>query len=77
VAPGPWLAGAGEVAEAEGLVEGLAGAVADPDPDGADVLGADVLGGVAGVGASWVQAAMTTRSLTGSALPPTPLRSTK
>jgi hypothetical protein len=30
-----------------------------------------------GLGASRVQAAMTTRSLAGSALPPTPLRSTK
>jgi len=66
------VAGADESGEAEGVVEGLAGAVADPDPE--DV---DVLGGAAGVGASWVQAAMITRSLTGSALPPTPLRSTK
>ena len=28
-------------------------------------------------GANWAHAAMTTRSLAGSALPPTPLRSTK
>jgi len=44
---------------------------------GADPDGADVLGWVGGPGASCVQAAMITRSLAGSALPPTPLRSTK
>jgi hypothetical protein len=38
---------------------------------------ADGLAGAGELGASWVQAAMTTRSLAGSALPPTPLRSTK
>jgi hypothetical protein len=37
----------------------------------------DVLAGTGELGASCVHAAMTTRSLAGSALPPTPLRSTK
>jgi hypothetical protein len=53
---------------------------ADPDaadPDAADPDAADALGWVGEVVASWVQAAMITRSLAGSALPPTPLRSTK
>ncbi len=53
---------------------------ADPgeaDPSEADPDEADVLGWVGGLGVSCVQAAMTTRSLAGSALPPTPLRSTK
>ena len=46
---------------------------ADDDPDG----GADVLGWAGKRGASCRQAAMTTRLPAGSALPPTPLRSTK
>jgi len=53
---------------------------ADPgvaDPGVAGPAGADVLGWVGGLGASCLQAAMITRSLAGSALPPTPLRSTK
>src|SRR5580658_197284 len=41
------------------------------------VGGGDVLAGTGELGASCVHAAMTTRSLAGSALPPTPLRSTK
>jgi hypothetical protein len=56
-----------------GVVDGLPLGVAPGLPLG-------VAGGLAetGVlGASCVQAAMTTRSLAGSALPPTPLRSTK
>ena len=44
---------------------------------GADPAEADALGWVSEPGASWVQAAMITRPLAGSALPPTPLRSTK
>ena len=53
---------------------------ADPDeadPDEADPDVADALGWVGEIVASWVQAAMITRLLAGSALPPTPLRSTK
>ena len=56
---------------------------ADPeaDPDAADPEAdpdvADALGWVGELVASWVQAAMITRSLAGSALPPSPLRSTK
>jgi len=42
-------------------------------PDG----GAEVPGGTGELGASCEQAAMTTRLPAGSALPPTPLRSTK
>jgi len=45
---------------------------AGTDPDGADALG-----WVGELGTSCVQAAMITRPLAGSALPPTPLRSTK
>jgi len=48
---------------------------ADPDATGPDA--AEELGWVGELAASWVQAAMITRSLAGSALPPTPLRSTK
>jgi hypothetical protein len=69
-------------------VEGGGDDVTPPAPDGgADVAGvaggADVAGevagaaGVAGAGASCWQAVMITRLLAGSALPPTPLRSTK
>lgn len=47
------------------------------DPDAADPGAADEFGWVGELVASWVQAAMITRSLAGSALPPTPLRSTK
>ena len=47
-----------------------------PDADGPDA-GADVLGWAGKRGASCRQAAMTTRLPTWSALPPTPLRSTK
>jgi hypothetical protein len=53
---------------------------ADPgaaDPGAADPGAADEFGWVGELVASWVQAAMITRSLAGSALPPTPLRSTK
>ena len=58
---------------------------ADPDATGPDAVGPDAagpdatgeLGWVGELAASWVQAAMITRSLAGSALPPTPLRSTK
>jgi hypothetical protein len=53
---------------------------ADPgatDPGATDPGAADELGWVGELAASWVQAAMITRSLAGSALPPTPLRSTK
>ena len=48
------------------------------DPDGGDPdAGADVLGWAGKRGASCRQAAMTTRLPAWSALPPTPLRSTK
>jgi hypothetical protein len=48
------------------------------DPDGSDPdAGPDVLGWAGKRGASCRQAAMTTRLPTCSALPPTPLRSTK
>jgi hypothetical protein len=49
----------------------------EADPGEADPGEADVLGWADGLGVNCVQAAMTTRSLAGSALPPTPLRSTK
>jgi hypothetical protein len=64
----------------DGERTGLAGGDTDgrgADPDAADPDAADELGGLGEVVASWVQAAMITRSLAGSALPPTPLRSTK
>ena len=64
----------------DGERTGLAGGDTDgpgADPDAADPDAADALGWVGEVVASWVQAAMITRSLAGSALPPTPLRSTK
>jgi hypothetical protein len=80
------------VAEEAGGVEGLGGdeevgLVAAPEDgaddgpdDGADDgpdAGADVLGWAGKRGASCRQAAMTTRLPAWSALPPTPLRSTK
>ena len=64
----------------DGERTGLAGGDADGpgvDPDAADPDAADEFGWVGELVASWVQAAMITRSLAGSALPPTPLRSTK
>jgi len=61
--------------ERTGLADGdTDGPAADPDAADPD---ADELGWVGELVASWVQAAMITRSLAGSALPPTPLRSTK
>ena len=51
----------------------VAGGVAVP----AGVAGVGWAGGAGALGASCVQAAITTRLLAGSALPPTPLRSTK
>ncbi len=77
---------ADDPAVAGGLADGDADCpAADPDeadPGGADVDGtepdeADALGWVGGLRASCLQAAMITRPLAGSALPPTPLRSTK
>ena len=59
----------------DGERTGLAGG--DTDGPGADPDAADEFGWVGELVASWVQAAMITRSLAGSALPPTPLRSTK
>jgi len=90
VAGAPDVADAPDVAGApDGLDEGEPDGLAD-DEDGpvgvwegeavdaeADPDGADALGWVGELGASCVQAAMITRSLAGSALPPTPLRSTK
>jgi hypothetical protein len=64
----------------DGERTGLAGGDTDGpgvDPDAADPDAADEFGWVGELVASWVQAAMITRSLAGSALPPTPLRSTK
>jgi len=69
--------------EPDGLADGDAdGPGADPgeadaDADGTDPDGTGALGWVGELGASCLQAAMITRSLAGSALPPTPLRSTK
>jgi hypothetical protein len=53
--------------------------VAEPEDDvaGGPDGGAEVAGGAGELGASCGQAAMTTRLPAGSALPPTPLRSTK
>jgi hypothetical protein len=62
--------------ERTGLADGDADGPA-VDPDVADPDVADELGWVGELVASWVQAAMITRLLAGSALPPTPLRSTK
>jgi len=77
----PWLA----LADAEGLIPGLGVEAADPGVAGeAGVLGvgdevgaAEDVGWVRELGVSSVHAEITTRSLAGSALPPTPLRSTK
>src|SRR5580693_953916 len=65
------LADVGGSPEADGLAVAEGSAVAA----GLDV--ADGLAEAGELGASFVQAAMTTRSLAGSALPPSPLRSTK
>jgi hypothetical protein len=69
VEPGLPLVDANGLAVPEGLavVEAL----------GVGLAVADGLAEAGELGASFVQAAMTTRSLAGSALPPTPLRSTK
>jgi len=70
-------------AEEAGWVEGAEGVeAADPDAGGVeadpdDAGGEDVLGWVGELDASSAQAAMTTRPPARSALPPTPLRSTK
>ena len=65
----------------DGLADDEAGPVGAWDGEavdaGADPDEVDALGWVGGVGANCLQAAMITRSLAGSALPPTPLRSTK
>jgi hypothetical protein len=70
---------AGEVEAFRGDEEvGLVAVPEDGAPDaGADVLGADVFGWAGKRGASCRQAAMITRLPAWSALPPTPLRSTK
>jgi hypothetical protein len=68
------------VDEGFGLVAMLvAGLVAEPEDEAADGpdAGAEVPGGAGELGASCEQAAMITRLPAGSALPPTPLRSTK
>ena len=67
----------GGLADGDADGPGAAPDGADADVDGTDPDGGDVLGWVSELGASCVQAAMITRSLAGSALPPTPLRSTK
>jgi hypothetical protein len=76
----PWLA----LADAEGLIPGLGVEAADPGvageagvAEGDEVGVAEEVGWVRELGASSVHAEITTRSLAGSALPPTPLRSTK
>jgi hypothetical protein len=65
----------------DGLADDEAGPVGVWDGEavdaGTDPDGADALGEVAGLCANCVQAAMITTALAGSALPPTPLRSTK
>ena len=70
-----------EEAEGVGVFGGdeEAGLVAVPEDgaDGGPEAGADVLGWAGRRGASCRQAAMTTRLPAWSALPPTPLRSTK
>ena len=70
--------------DADALTLGLGVLPADADVlvDAGDVTLAELLlpdglGEAGGLGVSCAQAAMTTRSLAGSALPPTPLRSTK
>jgi hypothetical protein len=61
------------------LVAGLAVLVAEADDElaGGPDAGAEVPGDAGELGASCEQAAMITRLPAGSALPPTPLRSTK
>ena len=66
--PDDGVAGVPDDGVAAGADDGVAGW-----PEG----GADVLGWAGEAGASCGQAAMTTRLPAGSALPPTPLRSTK
>ena len=60
----------------EGVVEGVVEGVRPVEVAVAVAVPAGV-GWVGELGASCVQAAITTRLLAGSALPPTPLRSTK
>jgi hypothetical protein len=60
--------------EVAGVWDGDADAGAEPEPLPDD---GDVLGEAGALGASCAQAAMTARLLVGSALPPTPLGSTK
>jgi len=62
---------------ADGLALGVADGLALGVADGLALGVADGLAETGVLGARCVQAAMTTRSLAGSALPPTPLRSTK
>ena len=78
VAGGPddGVAGVPDDGVAAGADDGVA-AGADDDVAGWPEGGADVLGWAGEAGASCGQAAMTTRLPAGSALPPTPLRSTK
>ena len=80
------LADADAVGEADAVAVGpvvvgpvVVGPVVDgrADEAGVPLRVADGLAETGVLGASWVHAAMTTRSLAGSALPPTPLRSTK
>jgi hypothetical protein len=67
-----------EGVEVPGVDEGF-GLVAGPEDvvAGGPDAGAEVPGGAGVLGASCEQAAMITRLPAGSALPPTPLRSTK
>jgi hypothetical protein len=68
-----------EVLGADEGFELVAVLVVEPEDDvaGGPDGGAEVAGGAGELGASCGQAAMTTRLPAGSALPPTPLRSTK
>jgi hypothetical protein len=71
-----------EGVEVPGVDEGfglVAVLVAEPEDEvaGGPDAGAEVPGGAGVVGANCEQAAMITRLPAGSALPPTPLRSTK
>jgi hypothetical protein len=63
--------------EVDGLDDADAVAVGDGVEAGVPLGVADGLAEAGALGASCVHAAMTTRLLAGSALPPTPLRSTK
>jgi hypothetical protein len=65
------------LADAGGLGDDGDVAVCDGDETGVPLGVVDGLAETGRFGASCVQAAMTTRSLAGSALPPTPLGSTK